>query len=247
MDQQIRDKIQTIVINLGTNTGFIQRIKNELTAISEKLQQVLQSRATLQQMEARYKAQLEKATIDIQTAKNATLQINRQLQQSNATNATKLQEIQRQMQEEQRGAQQKIAAAEANVQKTQQAINELDLQLNQISQVVQTQSTLLNQANSSDQNNLFNHINGINKILQNILSGGPVSPGSGSGSGFGQIRQQQYPGGIIPNRVIESQMMNTSEYNNSPRVGGGKKMRKSRRTKKTMKKRRRNTKRYQKK
>ena len=247
---QIRNKIQTIVANLGTNTGFIQKIRGELTAISQKLQQVIQSRAALQKIQEQNKREVEVAKQALAASQLKVNEINTALQTATANSARQLQQLQQQMRQEQQAAQQKIAAAEANARTTQQAINELDTQLNQISQVVQTQTTLLNEANSGDQNNLFNHINGINQILQNILSGGPVVPPPPPN------QQIQYPPGlVVPNQQFERQALANQQCGAPPgfppRPGvspgrGGKKMRKSRRVKKTMKKRRRNTRRYRK-
>lgn len=273
ISQGIQNKIQQIVQNLGTNTGFINQVKQNLVEIRTKLDRVLQSRASLQQKEAENKRQMDNLSAQIGTAKQAltasqakvteTSQnlaiLQRQLQTEQASSKQQLQQlsIERDQARAQLNAngqrlqqlQQQLEQTQQNGQQMQQMIGSLDQQIENIKRVVDTQRALLDPNNSGDDTNLFNHIRGINTILDNILNQGPASPPPSQGSpfsprpGFPFGQPQQSPEyGLRAGPVLSPQeqeaynRMMQQGINRQPGIGG--KMRKTRRVKKIIKKNR---------
>ena len=199
--------------NLGTNNGFIGRIKTELTGIRGKLNQVVQTRGAFQ-------ASLneKQKTIDDLIKRNNTTQnviqsltdernsANRQVQQlqgeiQNAQNnskkiqqellnaRTQIDQLNRQLSEAKTTAshnQEQIEQMTREKQGLEQTIRALDGQIEQIAAVVNTQTRILDPANEGDDNNLFNHIKGINDTLNGILQMPPgMNLGPGPSPNFG--------------------------------------------------------------
>jgi hypothetical protein len=134
----------------------------------------------------------------------------------------------------------------------QQMIGTLDQQIENIKRVVDTQKSLLDPSNAGDDANLFNHIRGINTILDNILNQGPALPPPQNPSFRPGTPIPLQQGPAIPqyglsrgpilnpqeqssyNRIMQNQYQQQTGQNPGPGRGG--KMRKSRRSKKSVKK-----------
>ena len=275
ISQGIQNKIQQIVQNLGTNSGFINQVKQNLVEIRTKLDRVLQSRASLQQKEAENKRQMDNLSAQIGTAKQAltasqakvteTSQnlaiLQRQLQTEQASSKQQLQQlsVERDQARTQLNAngqrlqqlQQQLEQTQQSGQQMQQMIGSLDQQIENIKRVVDTQRALLDPNNSGDDANLFNHIRGINTILDNILNQGPTFPPS-QGSPFSSrpgipVSQAQQPseyglrtGPVLspPEQEAYNRIMQQGVNRQPGGPGRGGKMRKTRRIKKIMKKNR---------
>jgi hypothetical protein len=271
ISQGIQNKIQQIVQNLGTNTGFINQVKQNLVEIRAKLDRVVQARASIQQKEAENKQQMDNFNAQISTAKQALAASQAKVTETNQNLAT----LQRQLQAEQVGKQalqqqmqklsqerdqalnqtnangqrvqqleQQLQQTQQNGQQMQQMIGSLDAQIENIKRVVDTQRALLDPNNAGEDANLFNHIRGINTILDNILNQGPALPPPPFRPGTPGPLQQgltipQYGlqrGPILNpqeqatyNRMMQSDLTRQTQ-------GRGGKMRKSRRSKKSTKK-----------
>jgi predicted nucleic acid-binding Zn-ribbon protein len=211
--QPITQKIQLIGQNLGTNNGFISRIKTELTGIRNKLNQVVQTRALLQTS----LNEKQKTIDDLTKRNNATQILIQQLtEQRNASDITakqlqgdiqnaqgNFQKKQQELEQAQRQMEQinvQLTAARTAAQQNketidrmrnekqglEQTIGALDKQISQIATVVSTQTRMLDPANEGDDNNLFNHIKGINDTLNGILQMPPgMNLGPGPSPNFG--------------------------------------------------------------
>ena len=238
---KIRQKIQTIGQNLGTNNDFISRIKTELIGIRAKLNRVVQTRAVLQAS----LNEKQKTIDDLTNRNNKTQGVIQQLTEQRDSATRQVEQLQGDIQNAQgnfQKKQQELLNAQRqmeqiNVQLTEaknaasqnqaqikqmtreregleQTIEALDTQISQIATVVSTQTRMLDPANEGDDNNLFNHIKGINDTLNGILQmppgmnlgpgpspnfGNQGSPG-GAGSGFspGGAGSGFPPGGFSP-------------------------------------------------
>jgi len=265
ISQDIRNKIQQIAQNLGTNTGFINQVKQNLVEIRAKLDRVVQTRASIQQKEAENKQQIDNFNAQINAAKQALT-----ASQAKVSETTQnLSSLQRQLQAEQVGKQafqqqmkqleqerdqarsqinsngqrlqqlqQQLEQTQQNGQQMQQMIGSLDQQIENIKRVVDTQRALLDPNNAGDDANLFNHIRGINTILDNILNQGPSLPPPG-GQSYRPL--QQNPQNSLPilnpqEQTVYNNMLSSNSGRQNPGLGRGGKMRKSRRLKKSVKK-----------
>ena len=258
--QGIQNKMKILSQNLGSNNGFIDKIKGGLIDIRGKLNQVVASRRAFQTTLDNNKKQILDLKNEVQTSKNVITD----LQQGRQKYEQQISQMQRDIQIEKgnvqktmqqldqatknlqavnsklnaatiraQQAEQKIENIQRENQGFQQSIRNLDEQINQIATLVETQKRLLDPSNASDDSNLFGHIQGINAILTNILQQGPST-----GPDFTPNPNQQ-PTNTTANILSPQEQSIYNQMRENQRVGsniqrfGGKSRRKHIRVKKT--------------
>ena len=168
---QITNRLKTIMESINVNNTFIGQIRERLSGISKKLDELVDLREQLMgevKGNTASVAQMDQQIEALTTERNDALK-------NGDLSKKQLAELQLELREVIRLRDDAVTKSQG----LQNQLNGLDEQIQQIAQLVATQTRVLDLANSGEDSNIFHYINDITNKLNNALPKPPAATTGG--------------------------------------------------------------------